>query len=231
LKERGVKNKKWELKKKMSTLYSKKPVILILLFTMILSFLTPAISSAQSFTAEQSKEELVSKANQFVYLDHTSEKFKVMKEAASVLTKEELKEVEAIIKDTNKEVSKYRSDLVIEGNKFGAKITETSSGEFQATSDINRSNNFDWDFTWWGLQVYWSHKFVEKLKSNILLLGAGTAAMNATIAYYLTPPGWVTSFVTAVVGIGVWSFISRDKGCGVLLDCYVYVPTYWYSAC
>jgi hypothetical protein len=203
-------------------------IILVMFFAMILALLTPIVSFAKSSSEEQSIEGLISKADPFVYLDYKSEKFKIKKEANNVLTKVEIGKVEEIIKDTNMQISKYRSDLIIDGNKFVAKIE--SNGDLQ-TYSIDKSKNFDWEFTWWGLRVYWSHKFVEKLKENIALYGAGVAALNATISYFISPPGWVTSFVSAVAGIGLWGFIKQDKGCGVYLDCYLYVPTVWYSAC
>jgi len=210
----------------MDVLKTRKPVLLTVVFAMLLSLFGPIAS----FASETSKESLISKASEFVYLDAESEKFKVKKEAKDVLTKDELKDVKDIIKNTNSEVTTYRSDLEISGDKFIAKSDSTNSEDIQM-SLINKKKNFDYDFTWWGLQVYWSHKFVEKLKDNIVLYGSAVAGLNATIAYYASPPGWVTSFVTAAAGVGVWAFMKQDKGCGVYLDCYLYVPTRWYSAC
>ncbi|MDG4658577.1 hypothetical protein P6P90_16950 [Ectobacillus antri] len=211
----------------------KKTMFLLMVFAMMLGVFSPMTSfAATNDTSAGINEDLKSKVDPFVYLDQETEEFKVKKEAKDVLTKEELKQVKEIIKTSNVIVKEHRSDLIIEGNKFVGKEPQqsASSGDFQ-TASIDKSKAFDYDFTWWGLRVYWSHGFVTKLQKNVLLYGAGTAALNATIAYFLSPPGWVTSFVTACAGIGLWAFIQQDKGCGVYLDCYLYVPTRWYSAC
>ncbi|AXI08272.1 hypothetical protein CUC15_04680 [Oceanobacillus zhaokaii] len=205
----------------------KKTILLAMVFSMLVSLFLPSLSSASTSLTEESKQALIKKATPYVYLDAETEKFTVKKEAADALTEKELKEVKEIVKLNNAEVQKHRSDLQIEGDKF---VPKAESGVIEGSA-IDKKKNFDWDFTWWGLQVYWSHKFVEKLKDNLALYGGGVAALNATIAYFASPPGWVTSFVAAVAGIGVWAFIQQDKGCGVYLDCYLYVPTRWYSAC
>lgn len=188
--------------------------------------------SAESVNAkneEQKKNEFIQKVTPYVYLNHNTEKFQLKKSAVQKLTSKEIKKAKKIISNTNGEVKEYRSDLKVSGDKFISNQTAPSKG--MSTYAINKKENFDWEFTWWGLKVYWSHKFVNKLKSNLILYGSATAALNATIGYFLSPPGWVTSLVTAVAGIGVWTFIKQDKGCGVYLDCYVYVPSRWYSAC
>ncbi|MGE6379931.1 hypothetical protein [Peribacillus muralis] len=210
----------------------KKNKILLCFMLIVMAFGVTIPSYNSSVSAEDpnpKNESLITKATPYVYLDQETEQFKLVDEAEKALTSEELNEVKSILADTNSQVKEYRSDLVMTEDKFVS--NQDSSGPDNQTYAISKSKNFDWEFTWWGLKVYWSHKFVTKLKSNIVLYGAGTAALNATIAYFLTPPGWVTSFVTAVAGIGVWSFIKQDKGCGVYLDCYVYVPSRWYSAC
>lgn len=212
----------------MKNKISKNLMILAMLCAMIFSSITTNFASAESISQEEQYNELITKATPYVYLDKKTESFKIQKDGKIHLTKEELAEVENIINSSNEQVKLYRSDLEISGNKFIPKTED--NGDIQTLS-INKKNDFDWDFTWWGLQVYWSHAFVETLKKNIVLYGAGTAALNATIAYYISPPGWVTSLVAAVAGVGVWAFIQQDKGCGVYLDCYLYVPTRWYSAC
>lgn len=208
----------------------KKSMLVLMTLVMSFTFIAPSASQASSAIKEENKNQLVEKADAYIYLDRKSETFKVQKEAKDYLTSKELKEVKKILAKTNSEVKAYRSDLVIEGDKFSLKQEEENNEGFQ-TYAIDKSKDFDIDYTWWGMRIYWSHDFVEKLRANLVVYGGSVAALNATIAYFISPPGWVTSFVAAVAGIGVGAFISRDKGCGVYLDCYVYVPTAWYSAC
>ncbi|TKH02732.1 hypothetical protein FC682_20920 [Peribacillus simplex] len=205
---------------------------ILLCFMLLVMVFGVTIPSLNSVSAEDStsRESLITKADPYVYLDQKTEQFKLVNKAEKALTSKELSEVKEILADTNSQVKEHRSDLVITKDKFISN-QDRSGSDSVTTSAIDKSLAFDWDFTWWGLKVYWSHKFVLKLKSNILIYGAGTAALNATISYFLSPPGWVTSFVSAVAGIGLWSFIKQDAGCGVYLDCYAYVPSRWYSAC
>ena len=217
----------------------KKSILSLLSLVLIISLLAPSASLAGSqdnILNRNIDPALIEKADPYVYLDAKSESFKLQKNAKSTLTKQEIKEVEKILKESNKQVKQFRDDLVLnlEENKFDSNIQSNLQAETNdeiSTMAIDKKKHFDWDFTWWGLKVYWSHTFVNKLKSNLAIYGGGVAALNATIAYFLSPPGWVTSFVAAVAGIGVGVFITRDKGCGVYLDCYLYVPTAWYSAC
>lgn len=206
----------------------KKLMLIMVALVMSFTFIGPSVSQAATASKEEAKNLLIEKADAYIYLDHKSETFKVGKEAKNNLTSDELKEVKKILVKTNSEVKEFRDDLIINGDKFSLKQEEN---EGFGTYAINKKNNFDIDYTWWGMKIYWSHKFVQKLKSNLVIYGGSVAALNATIVYFMSPPGWVTSFVAAVAGIGVGAFISRDKGCGVYLDCYLYVPTAWYSAC
>ncbi|MEH7351821.1 hypothetical protein [Gottfriedia acidiceleris] len=138
------------------------------------------------------------------------------------LTHEELKEVQDILAKTNEDVKLYRSDLVISGDKFVPKtdLSQDSGIQYQI---IDKSKNFDYEFTWWGLKVYWSHSFVQKLKNNLGIYGTGVAGFNlaiiATMNYFKAPiPNWLTTFVTVAAGVSVYSFISQDEGKGVYLD-------------
>lgn len=215
--------------------FFKRVLLSFLSFTLIFSLVGPTIGQAQSIPPDSSvtiDEELIQKADPYIYLNPKSKQFEIQANITSVLNKHELIRVQEVIKKSNADVKLYRDDLVIntDENIFNSNIQEENTDDFE-TMAINKKKNFDWDFTWWGLRVYWSDKFVKKLKSNLVIFGGGVAALNATIAYFLSPPGWVTSFVAAVAGIGVGVFISRNKGCGVYLDCYLYIPTRWYSAC
>jgi len=214
--------------------YSNYKKIIFSLLSLILTFslVLPSIGLAKNSTEPTVNidSKLIEKANPFIYLDSKTKEFKVTKNIYSALNEKEIATVKEVIQKSNKEVKLYQDDLVInvKENKFNAK--EETSDDVQARS-INKKKHFDWDFTWWGLKIYWSDKFVKTLKNNLVIYGGSVAALNATIAYYISPPGWVTSVVTAIAGIGVGTFIKQNKGCGIYLDCYLYVPTRWYSAC
>ncbi|MFE4572512.1 hypothetical protein [Paenibacillus chitinolyticus] len=179
--------------------------------------------------------ELVQKANPYITLDAKTKDFGLnTSEAKKVLDDNELAKIQSIINQTNKEFGIYKSSLIVNGTTLKQRPDQGSSNITPNYIDHNKA--FDWELTWYGLRMYWSHGFCEKLRENIVLYGAGVAgfnaAMNATLAYYaITPPGWLTSFITAVAGVGVWAFLQQDEGCGVYLECIMYVPTKWHSAC
>lgn len=83
---------------------------------------------------------------------------------------------------------------------------------------------------WYGYYVYFSHHAIQILKNNIMAFGAGWTGIQASIyaildiAYDTTPPGWVTMFIAAAYGFGIWNLIRHDHGCGVV------VHLRWYSS-
>lgn len=111
-------------------------------------------------------------------------------------------------------------------------VTSMSLTSMSLTS-IDKSKNFDYEFTWWGLKLYWSHAFVEKLRGNLGIYGTGVAGFNlamiATLNYFKIPiPNWLTTFVVVAASVSVYTFIAQDAGAGVYLDCYMYIPSVWY---
>ncbi|MEH7513719.1 hypothetical protein V7146_13450 [Gottfriedia acidiceleris] len=126
----------------------KKVGTLVLSSLLVVTTVSPVVSHAntKSFSQETINEDLISKASPYVYLDPTSEKFKIKMGKENYLTHEELKEVQDILAKTNEDVKLYRSDLVISGDKFVPKkdLSQDSGIQYQI---IDKSKNFDYEFT------------------------------------------------------------------------------------
>ncbi|WP_139488023.1 hypothetical protein [Brevibacillus dissolubilis] len=194
---------------------------------------------AMASTKIETDEAFLKIADPYVRLEPGKKQYQLQSDASKYLTAVELKKIKKILKQTNKEVYRLRKELIVSPENGKVLVPRNQTGNNNTgfmIQSINKKRTFDYEFTWWGLRMYWSHAFVQKLNSNLALYGAGVAgfnaALSATLSYFaITPPGWLTSFITATAGLSVWAFIRQDKGCGVYLDCIMYVPTRWYSAC
>lgn len=187
--------------------------------------------------------DLITKANPFIYLDTISETYKINEEGLKTLTDAELAEVNNILNKTNADVKQYRSDFVIKDNTFVAKpaleLQETQSGSLSTSSypsplwTINKNKDFDYCLTWYGLRMYWSHSFVEDVKANLAKVGMGTgglylAVLTALNLKKIPVPNWLGTSLAVGGSITVYTYVSKDLGMGIYLDCVMYVPTAWY---
>ncbi|TPG70371.1 hypothetical protein EEL31_18980 [Brevibacillus laterosporus] len=209
----------------------------------MLSSVTPAFAynSSHSSSNVQSQElsekqtitkEFINEVSPYVNLDEKTKQFSLSEKAKKDLDKDTYNKALEIINKSNAQISDIKEELVVSSK--GTLIDKENESKMSA---IDHDEYWDYDFTWWGLQIYWSHDFVEDLKDKIGLKTSVTVGTFIGTVQYLMekhgkrPPSWFSAFTTAAAALTLWSFLEQDDGCGIYLDCYLYVPTYWYSAC
>ncbi|TKI55320.1 hypothetical protein E8L90_07610 [Brevibacillus antibioticus] len=189
-----------------------------------------------SGTQEAISQSFIQEVTQYVKLDEKTKQFYLSTDAIKALGKEKYKMALEIITQTNKQIIPFKHELVASN---GVLVDANSKSESNKVSPsaIKHSKYWDYDFTWWGLQIYWSHQFIEDLKKDIgLKAGITVGGAIGTIQYLMEkngkrPPSWFSTWTSAAAALSLYAFLNQDEGCGVYLDCYAYVPTRWHSAC
>ncbi|MBU9711560.1 DUF1104 domain-containing protein [Evansella tamaricis] len=189
-------------------------------------------------TPEQKEfQEFVDKVDPYVEVNKSNKKFQLTKDAKENLDRATLKEAQKFLNERNKELKHQLDEFSISADGNALEATLESADEFAPMSSAHiRATN-----RWYGFDIWFSSSFVQAFSDNILLFGATVQGINTALlvtlaAFKISPPGWVTSAVTAIAFLGAWLFISRDQGCGVNLRVITIspigapIPTVW-NAC
>lgn len=90
-----------------------------------------------------------------------------------------------------------------------------------SVASVSSSSYMSVRYTWWGAQIYFSHRAINDFKDYMYL--GGTVGGFLAKAGKSVASGYLSS-IALVGGTLVWSMTKVDEGRGVYLNCVLYVP-------
>lgn len=187
--------------------------------------------STEVYTDFHLDEDLKNKVDPYISIENN--KFVLEEEGISFLTPDEIEVVEHYLFKNNQMlveiVNSNTQPLVQEGNEFIQTSNSPVNNSGIALMSVS-SGGVSLKYTWWGLQIQFSHNAVKELDSYVLGLGGITGALaKDTIASFLAKKGLTVASkwlgpIGLAGGVVVWGMSKIDKGNGVNLNCILYVP-------
>lgn len=174
-------------------------------------------------------EELKNKADPYIQI--VNNEFVLVDKGRDILSDNEIDIVEHFLFEHNQMVSEAmihnEAPLVQQGNEF-IQTAEDTSPSGMSTMNLS-SGGVSLNYTWWGLQIQFSHNAVKELHSYLELGGLIGGAAGGTIKSFLAKKGltiaakWLGP-VSLAGGVILWGMNKIDNGNGVNLNCILYVP-------
>lgn len=154
------------------------------------------------------------------------------------LTPEQQGEVSNLIETTNEDILLLADDTTVkqENNTIVQTVEENpdspeiSEDGTVMTTMSTRSPYIKVTYTWYGSQIYFSHRAVDNLNDFFFYTGfAQSMGAGPAVSKFLLKNGIRVSskvlFPITVYGGGVaWAMSKIDRGQGVYLKCYLYIP-------
>lgn len=179
-----------------------------------------SVKNVQTVTNETKQnsslsQELIDKATPLVKT--TENEFYLSDEGYSVLDSKEIEIVLNCIKNANETLNKnFETDDLAQ--------KESSFVPLRATMMRAASGYMNIEYTWWGAQIYFSHKAVTDV-NDLLVIGGTVGGITAFIekAGIKLAGGYLSAIALAGTPL-FWAMSKIDKGNGVYLNCILYVP-------
>ncbi|MFB1083080.1 cell surface protein [Jeotgalibacillus sp. JSM ZJ347] len=212
----------------------KKSFFSLIVTLLFVGMISPAYSSAETVDSNSVENglpmETINLADKYITV--TNNKFVITdsEELKNEIGEKEFNIVENLVKENNELLKEnWNPNIVKQGNKFTESVQNEASGQFTVQA-VNASQYIDVDYTWWGMQVYFSSSAITDLNDFLAINGivGGLGAADG-IKSFLAKNGYkVTSKALGPVALfsgGVsWAMSKVDKGNGVNLNCVLYVP-------
>ena len=134
-------------------------------------------------------EELKNKVNPYIHIEN--DKFILSEDGAALLSSDEIEIINNYLLESNQMVAEAitsDNELIQQGNQFTQTADTQSSGSEIMLMSSTSKGGITLKYTWWGLQIQFSHKAVTELSSYLELSGAVGGASN-TIKKFLAKKG------------------------------------------
>ncbi|SDB84142.1 hypothetical protein SAMN05421734_101390 [Pelagirhabdus alkalitolerans] len=216
------------------SMFFKKSFISFLVVILFIGASSPSHVSAEinesNPTESELSQETISLADNYITVTNNQFVIDNGDKLENEIGEKEFNIVKNLVKENNQLLKEnWSNNIEKKGDKFTESVQNKQSGQF-TTQAVDTSKYIDIDYTWWGMQIYFSSSAVTHLNDYLAIQGfvGGLGAANGIQSFLARNGLRVTSKALGPValysGAISWAMGKVDNGNGVKLNCVLYVP-------